>query len=157
MPRLVGGAPTSLELIANPLRRRCGSIVTMAPRVPPLALACARGPPPSGCWLTRQFRPAAGPVAPEETAEADAAPQSDALPVEGFHGINSGHGLAGCATTTASTPKVWGAATSSTSSRARNLKSVLPRSSAVARRTGAAYPLYWTRWRASTRSCYFST
>ena len=31
---------------------------------------------------------------PPETAEADAAPQStDALPVEGFHGINSGHGL----------------------------------------------------------------
>ena len=30
---------------------------------------------------------------PPETAEADAAPQADALPVEGFHGINAGHGL----------------------------------------------------------------
>ena len=31
---------------------------------------------------------------PPETAEADAAPQStDALPVEGFHGVNAGHGL----------------------------------------------------------------
>ena len=30
---------------------------------------------------------------PPETAEADAAPQADALPVEGFHGVNAGHGL----------------------------------------------------------------
>ena len=69
---------------------------TMAPRVHLLwcAIACApRSTAERVLADPASFVVVQGLWLPPETAEADAAPQADALPVEGFHGINSGHGL----------------------------------------------------------------